>query len=72
MESSADFSPCRRYRYALRRIWAPGKPSAMFVGLNPSTADEVDDDNTVTRCIGFAGPGACRTFSPGETPIHVP
>lgn len=26
----------------------------MFVGLNPSTADEVDDDNTVRRCIGYA------------------
>ena len=26
----------------------------MFVGLNPSTADETKDDNTVRRCIGFA------------------
>jgi hypothetical protein len=26
----------------------------MFVGLNPSTADEVDNDPTVTRCINYA------------------
>jgi hypothetical protein len=26
----------------------------MFVGLNPSTADETSDDPTLTRCINFA------------------
>lgn len=26
----------------------------MFVGLNPSTADETNDDPTIRRCIGFA------------------
>lgn len=26
----------------------------MFVGLNPSTADETTDDPTLRRCIGFA------------------
>ena len=26
----------------------------MFVGLNPSTADETADDPTLTRCVNFA------------------
>ena len=25
-----------------------------FIGLNPSTADEINDDPTIRRCIGFA------------------
>jgi hypothetical protein len=27
---------------------------AVFVGLNPSTADETEDDPTIRRCIDFA------------------
>jgi hypothetical protein len=53
MESAAVLSPCRRYRYELWRRWAPG-PYAMFIGLNPSTADETADDPTIRRCINFA------------------
>lgn len=26
----------------------------MFIGLNPSTADETEDDPTIRRCVGFA------------------
>jgi len=26
----------------------------MFIGLNPSTADETQDDPTIRRCMGFA------------------
>ena len=47
-------SPCRTYRYALWREWIGGEGYAMFVGLNPSTADEVQDDPTIRRCIAFA------------------
>jgi len=54
MKIGAKFSTCRKYRYALWRTWDESKPYAMFVGLNPSTADEVEDDPTVTRCINFA------------------
>jgi hypothetical protein len=45
----AYFSPCRRWRYALWRFWAP-LPSLHFMMLNPSTADETDNDPTVERC----------------------
>lgn len=52
--ASAEFSACRQYRYELRRTWQAARPAVMFVGLNPSTADELRDDPTVRRCIGFA------------------
>lgn len=49
------FSPDRVYRYTLWRGWDLLNNSyAMFIGLNPSTADETKDDPTVRRCIGFA------------------
>ncbi len=52
--SGALFSKCRKYRYALWRIWSEEEPHAMFIGLNPSTADELQDDPTVRRCISYA------------------
>jgi hypothetical protein len=54
MERVAVFSPCRRYRYQLGRTWEPDAPPVLFVGLNPSTADETADDQTIHRCIRFA------------------
>lgn len=48
------FSSDRVYRYALWREWIGGEGYAMFIGLNPSTADETIDDPTVRRCIGYA------------------
>lgn len=53
IERCCHFSPCRRYRYALRITWDIGPPQ-MFIGLNPSTADEYRDDPTVRRCIDFS------------------
>lgn len=50
----AMFSECQVYRYGLWRIWDADTPPAMFVGLNPSTADENADDPTIRRCIDFA------------------
>jgi hypothetical protein len=52
-QMGATFSPCRRYRYELWRVWAPGK-RLVVIGLNPSTADETQDDPTIRKCIGFA------------------
>ena len=54
MDSFAHFSACRQFRYSLTRVWDRDLPAVMFVGLNPSTADESTDDPTVRRCIGFA------------------
>lgn len=54
-DSGALFSDCRIYRYALWRKWgSSGNGYAMFIGLNPSTADETHDDPTIKRCIAFA------------------
>ena len=52
--SVARFSDCRRYRFTLSRTWDAGRPSALFVMMNPSTADEHVNDPTVARCMGFA------------------
>lgn len=54
LKSDAKLSDCRKYRFALWRIWDEEKPYAMFIGLNPSTADEVENDPTITRCINYA------------------
>jgi hypothetical protein len=50
----ANFSPDRVYRYDLWRTWSFGSSFALFVGLNPSTADETQDDPTIRRCVAFA------------------
>lgn len=54
MERGATFSPCRTYRYSLLRQWEPDKGRVLFIGLNPSTADETQDDPTIRRCVGYA------------------
>lgn len=56
IESGAEFSDCRTYRYVLWRKWnwQGYANQLMFIGLNPSTADEAKDDPTVRRCIRFA------------------
>jgi hypothetical protein len=51
---SAEISDCKKYRYALWRHWGAGKSYAMFIGLNPSIADEKIDDPTIRRCMAFA------------------
>lgn len=54
MIKGATFSSCRRYRLALWRQWDERLPTVVFCGLNPSTADETKDDNTIRRGIGYA------------------
>ncbi len=54
MKRNALFSPDRSYRYDLWRTWDDAKRSVVFIGLNPSTADENADDPTIRRCMAFA------------------
>ena len=51
---SAAFSTCERYCYALGRHWDTSKGYALFIMLNPSTADCLQDDPTIRRCMNFA------------------
>jgi hypothetical protein len=51
LERDAVLSDCGTYRYLLRRTWDHGKPRALFVMLNPSTADASVDDATIRSCI---------------------
>lgn len=54
MGSAASISQCGEYRYALHRTWEFTRPTCVFVGLNPSTADGNKDDPTIRRCVRFA------------------
>tara|TARA_B100000315_G_scaffold108623_1_gene99672 strand:- start:107 stop:583 length:477 start_codon:yes stop_codon:yes gene_type:complete len=54
IKKEATFSKCRKYRYALSRAWNDKKKTVLFIGLNPSTADEKIDDPTIRRCIDYA------------------
>lgn len=45
----AEFSPDRKYRYALWRVWDASLPSLMVIGLNPSKANESKDDPTIKK-----------------------
>lgn len=49
----------RAYRYTLTREWDVAKPLAVFVMLNPSTADAFRTDPTITRCRNFAHAWGC-------------
>lgn len=55
MDKGAHFSEDRQYRYALWRIWNENKPLVMFIGLNPSTANEHVDDPTIKRVMKLVG-----------------
>ena len=70
IERKTLFSDDRQFRYTLWREWktqaellnpstsrsgrTPDRSFVMFIGLNPSTANETENDATVRRCINFA------------------
>lgn len=63
----AAYSPCGRYRHFLlrenRTLLAPGQRTALFVGLNPSTATAQQDDPTCRREQGIAWREGCRFYA---------
>jgi hypothetical protein len=71
--STAVYSECARYRYALTRVWDPAGERVLFVMLNPSTATEVQNDPTVERCerrartLGFGGFRVTNIFAWRDT-----
>jgi hypothetical protein len=53
-DRGAVISICQQYRYHLWRRAPEAKNRVLFVMLNPSVADAVDDDPTIGRCLGYA------------------
>jgi hypothetical protein len=53
----AEIDPTGQYRYLLGREWEPSKGRVVFVMLNPSIADEKQDDPTLRKCVEFAKGG---------------
>ncbi|MEM6311690.1 MAG: DUF1643 domain-containing protein [Pseudomonadota bacterium] len=74
--STALYSDCERYRYALTRTWDPDRQKVLFVMLNPSKATEVENDPTVERCerraraLGFGAFQVTNIFAWRETDPH--
>lgn len=68
-DSSASYSECDSYRYALTRVWDEAGRRVLFVMLNPSKATEVANDPTVERCerraraLGFGGMRVVNIFA---------
>jgi len=54
--TGASFSKCKKYRYALWRVWDKDMFGVMaaFIMFNPSVAGEIENDPTVRRCMSFA------------------
>ena len=74
--SSALYSPCENYRYALTRTWDATGQRLLFVMLNPSKATELHNDPTVERCerraraLGFGAFQVTNIFAWRETDPH--
>ena len=54
LHKTAVISRCEKYRYKLTRTWDEDKGKVLFIMLNPSTANHVENDLTTIRCINFA------------------
>lgn len=50
------------HRNWLLRNWDGNKPRLLFIGLNPSKADDKEDDATIRRLIHFSKKRGCGSF----------
>ena len=49
----AEFSIDKKERYSLKREWDNSKNKILYIMLNPSLADDKNDDPTIRRLINF-------------------
>lgn len=52
--AGAVISDDQLYRYRLWRGWDVDSPRVVWIMLNPSTGDGIDDDPTINRCLSFS------------------
>jgi hypothetical protein len=57
MQGKAIFSACGTWRYRLEREWGAGGKTLAFIMVNPSTANALVNDPTISRCIRIAEAG---------------
>lgn len=75
---SAQFDRTGRYRFSLHRFWSGELEAATMVMLNPSTADHLRNDPTISRCIqlsrswGFGSVNIVNLFAyRTSSPAHL-
>jgi hypothetical protein len=63
--TGATLSPCGTYRYTLTRTLPQhyAGPEALWIMLNPSTADATVDDPTIRRVLSFSDREGCGTVT---------
>lgn len=66
LANSSVLSDCFHYRYRLSRGHQLHGPTFLFIGVNPSTADERVDDATIRKMRGFVARWAGRGFWVGN------
>lgn len=64
--NAAILSPCGTYRFRLDRHVGAGDTVAAVIGVNPSTADAVRNDHTVSKWRGFGMRSGWRRFIVGN------
>ena len=53
MIREAEFSIDKKERYSLKREWDKSKNKILYIMLNPSLADDKNDDPTIRRLVSF-------------------